>query len=140
MKEPEYKKLTYDLTMHFAETLARVNNAMTFCYISGSGTDGSEKGKLMWARVKGKTENDLMKLSFKKVYNFRPGMLEPTKGLHNTLKLYKYFGWLAPILRVVAPNSISTLQQLGLAMIHVVIKGYNKNIIEVSDIKVLAKM
>ena len=140
MKEPEYKKLTYDLTMHFAETLARLNNAMTFCYISGSGTDGSEKGKLMWARVKGKTENDLMKLSFKKVYNFRPGMLEPTKGLHNTLKLYKYFGWLAPILRVVAPNSISTLQQLGLAMIHAVIKGYNKNIIEVSDIKVLAKM
>ena len=140
MKEPEYKKLTYDLTMHFAETLARVNNAMTFCYISGSGTDSSEKGKLMWARVKGKTENDLMKLSFKKVYNFRPGMLEPTKGLHNTLKLYKYFGWLAPILRVVAPNSISTLQQLGLAMIHAVIKGYNKNIIEVSDIKVLAKM
>ncbi|HEY6979254.1 MAG TPA: epimerase, partial [Chitinophagaceae bacterium] len=81
MKEKEYYRLTYDLTMYVAETLSRINHDMTFCYISGAGTDSTEKGRSMWARVKGKTENDLMKLSFKSVYNFRPGILIPTKGL-----------------------------------------------------------
>lgn len=139
MKEPEYYRLTYTLTIHVAETLSFQNPDMTFCYISGAGTDSIEKGRLMWARVKGKTENDLAKLPFKKVYNFRPGILEPTKGLKNTLGLYKYFGWLAPVIRAVAPKQISTLKELGLAMINAVSKGYEKQIIEVSDIKLLAK-
>ena len=93
----------------------------------------------MWARVKGKTENDLAKLPFKQVYNFRPGILEPTKGLKNTLKFYKYFGWLAPLIRKISPQRISTLKELGLAMINAVSRGYEKQIIEVSDIKILAK-
>lgn len=135
MKEPEYYKLTYTLTMHFAQTLSKVNSNMVFCYISGAATDSTEKGRMMWARVKGKTENDLMKLPFKKAYNFRPGMLEPTKGLKNTLSLYKYLGWMAPILRLLAPNQISTLKQLGKSMIYVTINGYKKQILEVKDIK-----
>lgn len=138
MKEENYRHVTYDLTMHVAQTLSKLNKGMIFCYISGAGTN--EKGKLMWARVKGKTENDLMKLPFKRVYNFRPGMLQPTKDLKNTLSLYKYFGWLSPLLKVFAPNSISTLKELGLAMINAASKGYEKQIIEVSDIHVLAKM
>lgn len=139
MKEPKYFQLTYTLTLHVAETLSFQNPGMTFCYISGAGTDNTEKGRLMWARVKGKTENDLAKLPFKAVYNFRPGILQPTKGLKNTLSLYKYFGWLAPFIKVVAPKQISTLKELGLAMINAVSKGYGKQTIEVSDIKLLAK-
>lgn len=135
MKEPDYFKLTYTLTLHFAEIVSEVNSNMVFCYISGAGTDSTEKGRMMWARVKGKTENDLMKLPFKKVYNFRPAMLEPTKGLKNTLSLYKYFGWMAPILRLLAPNQISTLQQLGKSMIFVTINGYKKQNFDVKDIK-----
>ena len=88
--EAEFTKITYDLTMHVAETLSRLNPNMTFCYISGSGTDSTEKGSTMWARVKGKTENDLMKLPFKRVYNFRPGYMQPTAGLKNTQPYYKY--------------------------------------------------
>jgi uncharacterized protein YbjT (DUF2867 family) len=140
MKEPEYFQLTHTLTLHIAETLSFQNPGMSFCYISGAGTDSTEKGRLMWARVKGKTENDLAKLPFKAVYNFRPGILQPTKGLKNTLNLYKYFGWLAPVIKVVAPKQISTLKELGLAMINAVSKGYEKQTIEVSDIKKLAKI
>ena len=139
MKEPDYYKVTYTLTLHVAETVCKQNPGMVFCYISGAGTDSTEKGRLMWARVKGKTENDLMKLPFKKVYNFRPGILEPTKGLKNTLSLYKYFGWLAPLIRLLGPNTISTLKELGLAMINAVSYGYEKQILEVKDIHALAK-
>jgi hypothetical protein len=88
---------------------------------------------------KGKTENDLMKLPFKKVYNFRPGALKATKGLKNTLPYYKYFSWLFPIVKAIAPNAISTLRELGLAMINAVSNGYEKQIIEVKDIHMLAK-
>jgi uncharacterized protein YbjT (DUF2867 family) len=139
MKEPEYKKMTYDLTLHVANTLVRLNPDMTFCYVSGAGTDSTEKGRTMWARVKGKTENDLMKLPFKKAYMFRPGFIEPTKGLKNTLKLYTYIGWMIPIVRLISPRFISTLRDIGVAMIHSVTKGYPKSVIEVSDIKALAK-
>src|SRR5215217_4915392 len=94
MKEPEFYRMAYTLTMHVAETLAPRNPGMTFCYISGAGTDSTEKGRSMWARVKGKTENDLMKLPFKAVYNFRPGFLKPTKGLKNTHGFIKYVAWM----------------------------------------------
>ena len=85
-KESEYYSLTYTLTKGIAQRLARLNPEMIFCYISGAGTDSTVKGKSMWARVKGKTENDLMKLPFRKVYTFRPGFLQPTKGLKNVHK------------------------------------------------------
>ncbi len=138
MKEPDYFRLTYTLTMHVASVLSEINQHMTFCYISGAATDSTEKGRMMWARVKGKTENELMKLPFKKVYNFRPGILEPTKGLKNTLSFYKYLSWTAPIIRLLAPNQISSLKQLGKAMIGATLNGYDKQIIEVSDIKKIA--
>lgn len=137
MKEPQYYRLTYTLTMHVADLLAVQNPEMTFCYVSGAGTDSSEKGRQMWARVKGKTENDLMKLPFKQVYNFRPGIIEPTKGLKNTLSFYKYLGWLLPLIKIIGPNYISSLREIGLAMIHAVTKGYDKKILEVKDIKQL---
>ncbi|MNS38843.1 hypothetical protein D3C72_711070 [compost metagenome] len=92
-----------------------------------------------WARVKGKTENDLMKMPFKSVYAFRPGILKPTVGLKNTLPYYKYFGWLYPIIKLLFPNGGSSLKELGLAMINAAAKGYNKNIIEVKDILALAR-
>lgn len=139
MKEPDYFKLTYTLTMHVATTLSKLNPDMTFCYVSGGGTDSTEKGSSMWARVKGKTENDLMKLPFKQAFNFRPGFIKPTEGLKNTLKMYRYFLWLFPIGRALYPNGFCTLKELGLAMIHTVTKGYEKNIIEGKDIIELAK-
>jgi hypothetical protein len=139
MKGTEYKRLTYDLTMHVAQTLSRLNPGMVFCYISGAGTDSSEKGRLSWARVKGKTENDLMKLPFKEVYNFRPGFLLPTKGLKNTLPYYKYVNWLYPILRPLFPQMMGSLHELGLAMINSVRIGSPKHILEVRDIRQLSE-
>lgn len=137
-KEDEYSQMTYALTMHFAQTLVRQNPSMIFCYVSGMGTDSSEKGKQMWARVKGKTENDLMKLGFKNVYAFRPGFIQPTKGLKNTLSFYKYINWMFPLLKKVASKYVSTLKEVGVAMINVTLHGYPKNIIEVKDIVALA--
>jgi len=132
MKEADFRHMTYDLTMHFAEQCA--HEGMSFSYISGAGTDSTENGRLMWARVKGKTENDLQKLPFKKVYLYRPGMLKPTPGLKNTLKYYKYLGWLYPVLKVIAPNTASTLSQLGQSMIRTAYYHYTGSIIEVKDI------
>lgn len=138
MKEPEYFNLTHTLTLHVAQTLSKLNPGMTFCYVSGSGTDSTEKGRSMWARVKGKTENDLMKLPFERVYNFRPGFIRPTKGLKNTLGFYKYTEWLFPVLRFAVPGFVCSLKEIGLAMIHAVTKGYEKHILEVRDIVALA--
>ncbi|MBL8018287.1 MAG: NAD-dependent epimerase/dehydratase family protein [Leptospirales bacterium] len=138
LKEDEYRKLTYDLTLHFAGILARLNKDMTFCYVSGSGTDSSEKGKSMWARVKGKTENDLLKLPFKGSYMFRPGYMHPTRGLKNTLKMVHAVSWLYPIARPLFPGFVCTLKEVGLAMIQCAKSGYTKPIIEVPDIVALA--
>ena len=135
MKEEEYYKITYTLTLNFAKLLSTKNNNMTFCYVSGSATDSSEKGKIMWARVKGKTENDLVKLPFKQVYNFRPGFMKPTKGQENALSFYKYIIWMFPFLNIVFPNFVSTLKQVAIAMIKVSINGFDKTILEVKDIK-----
>jgi hypothetical protein len=139
MKEKEYHRLTYELTMHVAETLSKQNPDMTFCYVSGAATDSTEKGRSMWARVKGKTENNLMKLPFKKAYMFRPGYMHPTKGLKNTLKYYVAITWLYPVFRSLFPKYVSTLKELGLAMINSVNTDYKKSILEVRDIVELAK-
>jgi uncharacterized protein YbjT (DUF2867 family) len=137
-KENEYYHLTYDLTMHVARTLSKINHDMTFCYVSGTGTDTSEKGKTMWARVKGKTENDLMKLPFRKAYMFRPGYIQPTRGLKNTLRAYALISWLFPVWKLVFSKHICTLRELGLAMIHTVTVGYEKQLLESGDIVALA--
>ncbi|MEI6457191.1 MAG: NAD-dependent epimerase/dehydratase family protein [bacterium] len=140
MKEEEYFRTTYTLTMHFAETVSKLNPGMVFCYVSGAGTDGTEKGRLSWARVKGRTENDLMKLPFKAAYGFRPSFMLPTPGLKNALSFYKYINWLYPALRPLFPAYFGTLKELGLSMISVVINGYGKNILDVKDIRNLAEM
>jgi hypothetical protein len=137
MKKPDYEKMTYDLTMNFARTVRKENPDMSFCYISGAGTDSSEKGKVHWARVKGKTENDLQTLGFRQTFLFRPGILKPTTGLKNTLGFYKWAGWLIPIIQLFSPNSVTSLAQLGKAMIGAVTNGYDKKVIEVSDIRSL---
>jgi len=138
MKEPEYTHMTYDLTMHVAQTLVKQNPDMTFIYVSGSGTDGTEKGSLMWARVKGKTENDLKKL-FKKAYAFRPGLMKATAGAKNPPKIYKYLEWTYPIIKALAPGFACTLAEVGQAMIKAVTLGYEKPVLEVKDIIALAK-
>ena len=135
-KEPEYHKLTYDLTIHVAEILAAQDPGMVFCYVSGKGTDSTEKGKSMWARVKGKTENKLMQLPFKKAYMFRPGMMKPSRGAKNVLKGYWLVGWSYPLFK--AMGLACTLKEVGTAMINSVTKGYDKQILEIKDIVSLA--
>lgn len=139
MKEDEYTKMTYTLTMHVADTLSKLNKNMTFCYVSGAGTDSTEKGRIMWARVKGKTENNLATLPFKAAFAFRPGYLKATKGQQHVLRYYKYVSWMYPILRTVFPGTACTLKELGLAMINVTLYGSDKRVLSVKDIITLAK-
>ena len=138
LKEPEYHRITHDLTLNFAKTLVSLNPDMVFDYVSGALTDSTEKGKTMWARVKGKTENDLIKLPFKSVYNFRPGFMKATQGQKNVKSYYKFIGPLYPLQRVIMPGHVSTLRAVGIAMINTVLTGYPKNILEIKDIKTLA--
>jgi hypothetical protein len=137
--EKEYTRITYDLTMSAARTLSRLNPGMTFCYVSGAGTDSTEKGRIMWARVKGKTENDLMKLLFKAAYAFRPGFIKPIKGLKNGYSISKILGVIYPVLKVLFPKYVCTLHDLGLAMIQVTLTGYPQRTIENKDIAQLAQ-
>lgn len=137
ISKEEYYKITYELTMHVAETLSRLNADMIFSYISGASTDAN--GRANWARVKGKTENDLKLLQFKKVYNFRPGFMKPTPGLKNTLGFYKYITWMFPLLRVLTPGSVGTLTELGQGMINTTAYGYPKDTLEVTDIRAAAQ-
>lgn len=138
MSNEEYKHLTYDLTMNVATLLAKLNPEMTFCYVTGAGTDSSEQGRIAWARVKGATENALMHL-FKKAYMFRPGFMKAVPGQKNVKSYYKLLAWLYPIGRAIYPAGFCTLQEVGQAMIKTVTKGYEKQILEVKDIVALAK-
>lgn len=137
MKESEYTRLTYDLTMNFAQAILSNNPQMTFMYISGSATDSSEKGKIMWARVKGRTENDLMQLGFKDCYAFRPGYLHPTPGQKHVLGFYKWIAWMYPFLRLIGKKYVSRLSELAKAMLYVAQNGYDKKHIEVNDIHLI---
>jgi hypothetical protein len=138
MKEDEYNRLSYILTMAIAMPLAALNKDTTFCYVSGAGTDSSEHGRSMWARVKGKTENHLLNL-FPQAYMFRPGYMQPTPQMKNTLKYYKYVSWMYPFLSKVFPNFVGRLSDLGQAMINCALSGYEKRVLEVKDIKKAAK-
>ncbi len=138
-KEDEYRKLTYDLTLSFAKTLSRLNEDMIFCYVSGAGTDSSEKGRMMWARVKGKTENDLMKLPFWRVFAFRPGLMKPVKGQKNVPGWVRAALWLYPLIRLAAPRHACTLKEVAQAMINAASRGYGKGVLEVKDIVELSK-
>lgn len=134
-KENEYRKITYDLTLNFANTLVQLNPEMVFTYISGVGTDSTEKGRSMWARVKGKTENDLMKLPFKDVYLFRPGYIQPIKGLKNTYKVYKFLRPFYPMFEKLFPKYVGTLEEIGNSMIYVTLNRYEKKVLECEDIR-----
>ncbi len=139
MNEQDYTRITYDLTIQTASALSRLNPEMTFCYVSGTGTDSTEHGKMMWARIKGKTENDLKKLPFKSVYLFRPGLIKPIKGQKNLKPIMQAAWVLYPIVKVLSPKNVCTLEDVGLAMIHAAEVGYHKNILENMDIAQLAK-
>lgn len=143
MKENEFKHITYDLTLGLAQELVKINPRMTFNYVSGKGTDSTEKGKVMWARVKGKTENDLLNLGFKQAFMFRPNAIIPLRGIKSKTKLYQfmydYFLWMIKLMKIISPNSVVNTTQLGLAMINSALKGYPKNIIEPHDILTLSE-
>ena len=134
MNEADYFKATHTLTLHVAESLARLNPDMVFCYVSGQGTDSTEKGRSMWARVKGKTENDLMKLPFHRVYAYRPGFIKPIPGLTKIQPYYQYLNWLYPIGRALFPNGFNTLREIGLSMIRVALEPYPKTILNGKEI------
>ena len=138
ISKEEYKHITYDLTLNVGQVLAKLNPDMTFCYVTGAGTDSSEQGRIAWARVKGATENALMRL-FKNSYMFRPGFMKATPGQKNVKSYYKYFAWLYPIGRALYPAGFCTLKEVGLAMINAATKGYSRKIVEVKDVVELAK-
>jgi hypothetical protein len=138
MSKEEYAHITYALTLSVAELLAKLNPEMTFCYVTGAGTDSSEHGRIAWARVKGATENALIRL-FKQAYMFRPGFMKATPGQKNVKSFYKYIAWIYPMGRALYPAGFCALQEVGLAMIKAVTKGYPKQILEVEDIVKLAK-
>ena len=142
MKMEQYQHITHDFTLSLAKILHEINQFMTFNYVSGEGTDSTEKGKVMWARVKGKTENDILNLGFKQAYMFRPGAIIPLKGIKSKTKsyqfMYDYFMWLLKAIKAIAPNSIVNTTQIGLAMINSVLKGYDKSVMRPKDIIILS--
>lgn len=142
MNEPEYHRITYELTLAAAQALLKASPAITFCYISGASTDSSEKGSAMWARVKGKTENALLKLGFKAAYMFRPGLIQPLKGIKSRTAsyrvLYTAMTPLFPVLNALVPNAMTTTVKVGRAMINVARRGWQKQVLDPKDINALA--
>jgi uncharacterized protein YbjT (DUF2867 family) len=138
MKEADYERVTYQFTLAAAETLSRLNPSMTFIYVSGSGTDSSERGRMMWARVKGRTENALLRLPLN-AYMFRPGFIEPMDGIRSKTPMYQFFYTVTrpvlPILRRLFPKQILSTRDIGQAMLAVSRKGYAKHILETADIR-----
>ncbi len=131
----DYEKVTYQLTLTVAKTLVSLNPGMTFTYVSGQGTDSSESGRSHWARVKGKTENELRKLGFRQVFAYRPGFILPMKGMKHTMKAYSYMNWLFPIGRLVYPDGFSKLQEVGDSMLAVTLMGYDGFILNGREIR-----
>jgi uncharacterized protein YbjT (DUF2867 family) len=141
MDEAKYTHLTYDLTLAAATTLAKLNPSMTFLYVSGAGTDSTERGRTMWARVKGKTENDILNLPFRAAYMFRPGVIQPLHGIRSKTKLYQIFytvlNPILPLLKSAFPKYITTTEQLGRAMLLVARQGFPRPILESKNINAL---
>lgn len=143
MSEEQYAYLTYDLTLAAAKALSRKNRRMTFVYVSGAGTDETETGSVMWARVKGRTENALLKLPFRRAYMFRPSLIQPMHGEVSRTGWYRMFyslsGWTFPALRVLFPRSVTTTENMGRAMLRVAKEGYSKERLGPVDINLLAR-
>lgn len=142
MNEKQYTKITHDYAMAAALVLFRLNPNATFIYVSGQGTDSSEKGRSMWARVKGKLENDLLALGYKQAFMFRPGMIIPKQGIQSRTPsyrfMYRYFMWLIRIVAALSPNSVTDTVRMGRAMINAHQKGYHNTILTPKDINELA--
>ena len=142
LSEQQYHATTYDLTIQIAKALETNHPNMTFIYVSGSGTDSSEQGKVMWARVKGKTENALLRMNFKAVYLFRPAIIQPLDGIQSKTKSYRLFykimNPILPLIKRLSPHSILTTSSIGVAMLNAVRSGYPTHILEVKDIAQLA--
>jgi uncharacterized protein YbjT (DUF2867 family) len=138
MTEQQYTHVTYGLTLAAAKPLARLNPGMTFIYVSGAGTDSTESGRTMWARVKGKTENAILSLPFKAAYMFRPGVIQPLHGITSKTKSYRIFYAIAtplfPMLKVIFPRHIATTEEIGRAMLNVTRHSFSKITLEASDI------
>jgi uncharacterized protein YbjT (DUF2867 family) len=141
MSEQDYTKVTYDLTLAVAHVLVKASPGMTFVYVSGAATDSSEKGRTMWARVKGRTENALLKLPFKTAYMFRPAFIQPMHGIVSRTRLYRvlyaFVGPLYPLLKVLFPRYVTTTEKVGRAMLRVVRRGAAKQVLENADINAL---
>ena len=141
--EEEYTKLTYDVSMQLAKTFLAVNPASVCIYVSGQGTDSSEKGKAMWARVKGRTENDLLKLGFKAAYMFRPGAIIPKKGVKSSTTLYRIliavFKPLMYLMSVITPNGITNTEKIGKAMLALLDASRPSGVFNPKDINQLAQ-
>ena len=139
MTEQNYTRVTYDITLAAAETLCRLNPEMTFIYVSGAGTDSSEQGRAMWARIKGRTENALLRLPFTAAYMFRPGVIEPLHGAISRTAAYRILYVLSkpllPVLRWVFPNYVLTTEQIGRAMLAVARNGFSQRVLESRDIR-----
>jgi len=142
MKEADYTRITFTLTLAAAQALVRLNPQMVFIYVSGVGTDSSERGRLMWARVKGRTENSLLRLPFKSAYMFRPGVIEPVHGIRSKTRLYQFLysigGPLFSLLRWALPNQVLSTEDIGRAMLNAVRHGFPRQVLEPRDIRTLA--
>lgn len=142
MNEPEYNQITYELTIKVATVLLSLNKDLSFCYVSGASTDSTEKGKVMWARVKGKTENELLSMPFRDAYMFRPGYIQPMQGVKSKTRLYRMMYSIFKPLYFIFRNFesfVTDSETLGKAMIIVSSKGYEKKILESADINAVVK-
>jgi uncharacterized protein YbjT (DUF2867 family) len=143
MNEESYRRVTYDLTISVAETLSRLNPGITFIYVSGASTDSTERGRMMWARVKGKTENALLQMPFKAAYMFRPGYIQPLHGIRTKTKWYGAFyammGPLYPIWKLLFPKYVTTTECIGRAMLNVAMRGGPKSVLESQDINAISQ-
>lgn len=144
MSEADYQRVTYDVTLAAAKTLVELNPAMTFIYVSGAGTDGTESGRTMWARVKGRTENALLHLPFRGAYMFRPAVIRPGPGIRSKTKsyrvLYGLFGPLLPLFKALFPGYVTTTEEVGRAMLEVAKHGAAKRVLESRDIIALGRI
>jgi uncharacterized protein YbjT (DUF2867 family) len=142
--EADYSRITYEYTLAAANTLVRLNPRLTFIYVSGAGTDSSGAGRIMWARVKGRTENALLALPFAAAYMLRPGIIQPLHGIKSKTRSYRVFyslaAFLLPVLRAVFPNQVLSTTQIGAAMLNLARDGYAKRILEARDIRIAAKL
>ena len=136
--ETTYKGITYTLSILLGETMSRLNPGSVFCYLSGAGTDATETSKLSWARLKGRTENELSRMPFRGFYRYRPGFIKPLPGAMHVQAFYKYVNWFFPIGKALFPDGFSTIEEIGLSMIRVTLKEDEQKTLAGKDIRRIA--